>query len=550
MTTSPDTPKLVLENMLEVLEYERKRISLNLHDSVQNKLRMLRDEIQIPEQRHQLDAILDELRTIAYNLVPKSLQEFSLKEYLLIYTATLNKTYKGKFHVDYRGNVQIEVPKDIETELFNIVQECMTNIIKYADTPVVLIRYNQLPDALELIVQDVGSGFDLEEAMQKNSIGLKSIYSRTEFIGGTCDIKTAPDGSGASVKITIPIQESWKEQEGKTIFDEDIEKKLQHGVENRPGYSNNETISPSIFLFVDNQPEITAGLIQIFAKEWKSATFLTATSAEDAIAYLETIVVDVLITDISMPDKSGLILLEQVAAKHQNIKTFIYSINDNPAYVYKAIHKLSVNGYVWKEDTLSLEDRHQLIQAVKQVIATNEAFYSRQIEETKSYLDIKSHNVDVKQDEKNRELLKQYALVLKELRNENWVALHALITEIKGNQETIKTEMEKIEADAKTKSEYFTNNKWTEKGEKYKKRQKDNLIKELKLQTSLPIAIADRVAKELQLNVKTNSPSATIDRYFRSAKESYQIDDDWQLFQLVIRIAEDFGLISEISGKS
>lgn len=90
MTTSPDTPKLVLENMLEVLEYERKRISLNLHDSVQNKLRMLRDEIQIPEQRHQLDAILDELRTIAYNLVPKSLQEFSLKEYLLIYTATLN----------------------------------------------------------------------------------------------------------------------------------------------------------------------------------------------------------------------------------------------------------------------------------------------------------------------------------------------------------------------------------------------------------------------------------------------------------------------------
>ncbi|HRI28375.1 MAG TPA: hypothetical protein PK715_10005, partial [Chitinophagales bacterium] len=134
-------PKFVLENLLEVLEYERKRISLTLHDSVQNKLRLLLDETHDPGTRLKIQEILDELRNIAYNLVPKSLQEFSLKEYLLIYTATLNKTYKGQFHVDYRGNVQIEVPKDIETELFNIVQECMNNIIKYTDTPVVLIRY-------------------------------------------------------------------------------------------------------------------------------------------------------------------------------------------------------------------------------------------------------------------------------------------------------------------------------------------------------------------------------------------------------------------------
>lgn len=106
---------------------------------------------------------------------------------------------------------QLDVPKDIETELFNIVQECFTNIIKYADTPIVL-RYNQLPDTLEVIVQDMGKGFDLENALQTNSIGLKSIQARTDFVGGKCSIQSNPNEVGARVKITVPIQESWQKK--------------------------------------------------------------------------------------------------------------------------------------------------------------------------------------------------------------------------------------------------------------------------------------------------------------------------------------------------
>lgn len=196
-----NTNKLVLENMLEVLEYERKRISLNLHDSVQNKLRLLRDEIHDPVLSQKIEQILDELRTIAYNLVPKSLQEFPLAEYLQIYTATLNKTYQHKFHVDYRTNVQLEVPKDIETELFNIVQECITNIIKYAETSFVLLRYNQLPKTLEVIVEDMGKGFDLQSVLHNNSIGLKSIQARTDFIGAVCDFQSNLEEVGSKVKI-------------------------------------------------------------------------------------------------------------------------------------------------------------------------------------------------------------------------------------------------------------------------------------------------------------------------------------------------------------
>ncbi|OWY23361.1 hypothetical protein C7N43_03125 [Sphingobacteriales bacterium UPWRP_1] len=483
MTTFPNTPKLVLENMLEVLEYERKRISLNLHDSVQNKLRLLRDEMHEPGQRQKVDAILDELRNIAYNLVPKSLQEFSLKEYLLIYTATLNKTYKGQFHVDYRSNVQIEVPKDIENELFNIVQECMTNISKYAESPLVLIRYNQLPDSLEFIVQDFGEGFDLQVALEKNSIGLKSIMARTQFIGGECNIKTLPDGGGARVKITIPIRESWREQEEKTIFDEDIENRLKTASAPSSEQIYEEDFEPKVFLLVDNQPEIAIGLISILTKEWSQATFLAATSVEEAFIFLEEMPVDILVTDISMPDKSGLNLLEYVKDKHPKVKKLIYSINDNPAYVYKAIHKLSVDGYIWKEDTPAAEDGHQLIEAVKQVIATNEAFYSRQIEETRSYLEPKTH--DIREDKKHRDIFRQYALMIKE-------------KSVSGLLEG-----------------------------------KENWRKLL--------------SKDVRDKLDEVADSSSIDRYFRLYKQSLGLNEDWEILQLIMQVANDFGLLDDKS---
>ncbi|HRK25743.1 MAG TPA: response regulator [Chitinophagales bacterium] len=473
-------PKFVLENLLEVLEYERKRISLTLHDSVQNKLRLLLDETHDPGTRLKIQEILDELRNIAYNLVPKSLQEFSLKEYLLIYTATLNKTYKGQFHVDYRGNVQIEVPKDIETELFNIVQECMNNIIKYTDTPVVLIRYNQLPDVLELIVQDFGEGFDLESALQKNSIGLKSIYSRTDFVGGTCNIKTSPDGSGARVKITLPIQESWKEAEEPTIFDQDLAKQIT--APDVPATPINPKKKNKTILLVDNQPEITEGLIAILKPNFPKCTFYNCTNTEDARKWLAKFPIDVVITDITMPDHSGLELVEFVKNRYPHVKRIIYSINDNPAYVYRATVKLTVDGYVWKEDAAgTAHEQHQLAKALTQILGgANTPYYSSQIEETRSYLGPKAYSED---DQTHRDIFRQYAKLLREIGKKDL---------LKGNE------------------------KWR-KLLSQKTRERLNMI-----------ADAD-----------------SIDRYFRQYKQKLHIDDDWEMIQFLLKIANDFGFYSD-----
>ena len=110
----------VQEAMLEILDFERRRIALDLHDRVQNSLRLIRDNnMQNRQLFEELEMVLQEVRTIAYQLTPKSLQEFSLVDYLNIYETNLNLIYGDQFNTDYRTDVDFYLPKGIENQLFS-----------------------------------------------------------------------------------------------------------------------------------------------------------------------------------------------------------------------------------------------------------------------------------------------------------------------------------------------------------------------------------------------------------------------------------------------
>ena len=189
MSNKTVTVEALNESILQLLEDERKRISMDLHDGVQNKLRILHDKCLKRyanfEFAEDMKSILDEVRHVAYQLIPKNLQQYPLVDYLAIYAATLNQTYVNKFKIDFQTNVQIAVPKQIEVELFKMVQEAFNNMLKYAaNSPVFCIRYLQREDNLVLILQDFGDGFHLETALEKNTIGLNGMNEAAlNFLG-------------------------------------------------------------------------------------------------------------------------------------------------------------------------------------------------------------------------------------------------------------------------------------------------------------------------------------------------------------------------------
>jgi DNA-binding NarL/FixJ family response regulator/anti-sigma regulatory factor (Ser/Thr protein kinase) len=278
-------------------------------------------------------------------------------DYLNIYAATLNQTYADKFKIDFQTNVEITVPKKIEVELFQIVQEAFNNMLKYAaHSPVFCIRYLQREDNLVLILQDFGNGFDLNAALEKKTIGLNGIQTRAERIKAKVEIETSLF-EGCKIKITLPIASI------------DMETELPKSYETQPQRREKPSGIGRI-LIVDNQIEYCQSLKdKIREKFGITAEYRQSASAARAYLKENQYKIDVVITDITMPGESGIRMIKKIreeireSNQKEDIHFIIYSINDNPAYVFEVCKQLKINSFIHKEDTST--ETHQIIMALE-----------------------------------------------------------------------------------------------------------------------------------------------------------------------------------------
>jgi two-component sensor histidine kinase/DNA-binding NarL/FixJ family response regulator len=419
--------------MMTILDDERKRISLDLHDLVQNKLRLLRDKFSENNAiRSDIQDILDEVRHIAYQLIPKNLQELSLRDYLNIYETALNQTYWKQFKTDYRTNVVLEIPKDIEVQLFSIVHECVNNVLKHAaNTPTLLIRYSEDEENLMLLVQDFGDGFDIKKTENQDSIGLKGIKTRCEMMGATLDIKSNPL-EGTRVKVTIPIEKI------KNYRSEHPEITMPLVEQERVVVPQNVDLKK--ILIVDNQIEYGESLQRILANEY-TAEIVFKESVKAAKGYLEThnYDIDVLITDITMPDESGIQLIKYLkdTGKDKSMKIILHTINDNPSYVFQATNVLDIKFYIWKEQAKG--EKHPILSALENL---DVGFYSPEIDAIKDSFKLKDY--DQKEDSNHRKFFSSYVKHLKNGKSKS-----------EATEETLKLHREEIAFDITTLNKYI-----------------------------------------------------------------------------------------------
>ena len=95
----------------------------------------------------------------------------------------------------------------METALYRICQEALTNIAKHSRAGRAEVRLEPHPERVDLTVSDDGVGFDLDGAMQGDDahlgVGLLSMEGRAETLGGTFRIETAP-GRGTTLRVSLP----------------------------------------------------------------------------------------------------------------------------------------------------------------------------------------------------------------------------------------------------------------------------------------------------------------------------------------------------------
>lgn len=220
----------MLKHITSAQEAERQRIARELHDDIGQVLTGLamglRGLSNIVEHKPQLsserlislekvatDAIQD-LRHMINDLRPPQLDDMGLVAAMHSMVARINERDMPPaimFHVE--GDVLYLTP-EIETTLYRITQEAITNAIKYASATRVTVTL-RFTDCITLTISDDGKGFNIEETLQhrqdRKAWGLYGIMERTNLIEGILDIQSEA-GKGTTIQIKIQTADTWREQ--------------------------------------------------------------------------------------------------------------------------------------------------------------------------------------------------------------------------------------------------------------------------------------------------------------------------------------------------
>lgn len=193
-----------------VQESERKRIAELLHDDIGNKLNILslwinnEDSLNNKRSREvikqQIPALIEATRTISHSLYPVNLEKFGLILALEALISNVNESLPIQLIIndDYQKR-----PISFEVQIYRIIQEFLSNVIKHAKASNMLIHIRDTETSLALILSDNGVGFD--NSILKKGMGLKNIDSRIKSINAFSKWKSKK-GNGSRLIIILPIQ--------------------------------------------------------------------------------------------------------------------------------------------------------------------------------------------------------------------------------------------------------------------------------------------------------------------------------------------------------
>jgi len=193
-----------------VQESERKRIAELLHDDIGNKLNILslwinnEDSLNNKRSREvikqQIPALIEATRTISHSLYPVNLEKFGLILTLEALISNVNESLPIQLIVNHDYQKR---PISFEVQIYRIIQEFLSNVIKHAKASNMLIHIRDTETSLAVILSDNGVGFD--NSILKKGMGLKNIDSRIKSINAFSKWKSKK-GNGSRLIIILPIQ--------------------------------------------------------------------------------------------------------------------------------------------------------------------------------------------------------------------------------------------------------------------------------------------------------------------------------------------------------
>jgi len=208
------------QQLTTVQEAERRRISRELHDQMGQHLtalslglKFVRDATPEPspqwDRLQNLQALTDrigrEVHHLALELRPTALDDLGLYAALANYVEGWSE--RSGIVIDFHGDGANpdRLPAPVETALYRVIQEALTNVLRHAEARYVSVVLQRSPGQVSAVIEDDGRGFDADSVAEYR-LGILGMRERAVLVGGTLSVESGP-GRGTTVIARIPLRD-------------------------------------------------------------------------------------------------------------------------------------------------------------------------------------------------------------------------------------------------------------------------------------------------------------------------------------------------------
>jgi signal transduction histidine kinase len=203
------------QNGRVVLLEERERVARELHDGIIQSLYAIGMQLQLirlaqtgpdgemGEIIHSLDTVIEDIRRYILNLRVANYEQQTMSEAL--------KDIVARLHIPETMTVEVDAPNrqppfasPVFESVCQIAQEALSNTVRHADARHVKLSIRESDETFEMLVEDDGKGFDLNDSDRHEGLGLRNMQQRARILGGSVQIRSTP-GEGTRLTVRLPV---------------------------------------------------------------------------------------------------------------------------------------------------------------------------------------------------------------------------------------------------------------------------------------------------------------------------------------------------------
>jgi two-component system NarL family sensor kinase len=362
--------------LLQLQDEERRRIARDLHDVTGQKIALLSmsldrlgrlvasPDVEVKETledtRDVVRKIGEEIRTLSYLLHPPLLDESGLASAVRWYAEGFQKRSGIHLAVNIAPGLG-RLSMEIETALFRVVQESLTNVHRYSGSPDAEIKVYTNEDELCLEIVDHGKGIEAGtvrtsiEGMASLGVGIPGMRERLRQLGGQLEVDFGRNGT--RVRATVPLKQAEAEPEPESVPAESSEHdtKVDAGV-NSPGDARRR------ILIADDHEVMRRGVRGLLESQDEWAVCGEAFEGKEAVVKSRELRPDLIIMDINMPGLTGIAAAQQIRRENPSAKILFFSVHESAQTVREVVNA-GAQGYVAKSRA-----GHDLVDAVRNVL--------------------------------------------------------------------------------------------------------------------------------------------------------------------------------------